>query len=153
MSSYYTPLRKSSKWYKKVAVEILLGTCVVNSLVIFNDAREPNRKWDMLRFREELIKKLVLSSNPVPTPDETPVRVPPNAALRVQGRQQLKHCLTKRDGLAHSSRKRCRSCYEGLVDEHGTKEARKKAKRVNTYCATCPDEPSMCLQCFNKVHK
>lgn len=34
MSSYYTSLRKSLKWYKKVIFEVMLGTCVVNSWVI-----------------------------------------------------------------------------------------------------------------------
>ncbi|KAG8234010.1 hypothetical protein J437_LFUL013928 [Ladona fulva] len=35
--AYYTTLRRSMKWYKKVAIEILLGTCIVNSWVIFNN--------------------------------------------------------------------------------------------------------------------
>ncbi|XP_046679185.1 piggyBac transposable element-derived protein 4-like [Homalodisca vitripennis] len=51
MSSYYSPLRKTSKWYKKVALELLLGTCVVNAFVVFNSVREKKAKWDMLKFR------------------------------------------------------------------------------------------------------
>lgn len=57
LSSYYTPLRKTSKWFKKVAVELLLGTCVVNAFVIFNVARQ--NKWDILKFREVLLRELI----------------------------------------------------------------------------------------------
>ncbi|XP_046666740.1 uncharacterized protein LOC124358490 [Homalodisca vitripennis] len=58
MSAYYTSLRKSTKWYKKVAIELLLlGTCVVNAYVTFNEHRQ--KKIEMLHFRESLVKSLI----------------------------------------------------------------------------------------------
>jgi hypothetical protein len=36
MTSYSTALRRSTKWYRKVAIELLTGTSVVNAWVIFN---------------------------------------------------------------------------------------------------------------------
>ncbi|KAJ8936254.1 hypothetical protein NQ314_012441, partial [Rhamnusium bicolor] len=56
MSFYYTTLRKSLKWYKKVEFEIMLGTCVVNSLVVYNGKNKP---LNMLAFREKLIEQLL----------------------------------------------------------------------------------------------
>jgi archaellin len=35
MISYSSPLRKTVKWYRKLAVELLLNTCVLNSLVLY----------------------------------------------------------------------------------------------------------------------
>jgi len=57
MSAYYTALRKSTKWYKKVAFELLLGTNVVNAFVIFNELCE--KKIEMIHFREEIINQLL----------------------------------------------------------------------------------------------
>ncbi|KAG8327733.1 LETM1 domain containing 1 [Homalodisca vitripennis] len=98
MSSYYTTLRKTTKWYKKIAVEILLGTCVVNAFVIFNESREVNRRWDMCRFREEIIKNLVkedgIENNPLPNPEAiAPKRVP-----------KKNHRLDKRPGPVMQTR-------------------------------------------------
>lgn len=60
MSSYYTCLRKSIKWYKKVIFEIILGTCVVNALVIYNSHGLGRTKpLGMLAFREKLIEGLM----------------------------------------------------------------------------------------------
>lgn len=139
MSAYYTPLRKSTKWYKKVAFELLLGTCVVNSFVLFNELRGNNKACDMIRFREDLIKGLLA---PAAAPEQP-----------VGRRPAQKHQLVQRPGLAKVSRKRCRPCYEKMSGERGSKEARKNSKRVNTYCKGCPDEPTMCLPCYNSKHK
>lgn len=35
MTSYSTPLRRSLKWYRKVAFDILLGTSLTNALSLF----------------------------------------------------------------------------------------------------------------------
>ena len=36
MSSYYSPLRETKKWYKKAAFELLLGTSVVNACILYS---------------------------------------------------------------------------------------------------------------------
>lgn len=59
LSSYYSPLRKTIRWYKKVAFELILGTCVVNAFVIFNSERQKRQKWEMLKFREAIIDELL----------------------------------------------------------------------------------------------
>ncbi|KAG8295655.1 hypothetical protein J6590_075401 [Homalodisca vitripennis] len=67
-------------------------------------------------------------------------------------RQVQKHNLVSREGKAREVRKRCLPCYELLKTSEGTVVDRKKCKRVTTYCKDCPEEPSMCLSCFNNRH-
>jgi len=44
LSSYSSPIRKSIRWYHKVATEILLGTSVVNAFIVYNMKKLPNEK-------------------------------------------------------------------------------------------------------------
>jgi len=36
MASYHSAVRKSIRWFHKLAVEFLMGTAVVNALVMYN---------------------------------------------------------------------------------------------------------------------
>ncbi len=36
LTSYYTPLQKSKKWCRKLAIELIAGTSVVNDSVLYN---------------------------------------------------------------------------------------------------------------------
>nr|CAI5837936.1 unnamed protein product [Callosobruchus analis] len=56
MSSYFSVLRKSLKWYRIVCFELLFGTSVVNAWVMYNDAA--SSKLSMLNFREKLARAL-----------------------------------------------------------------------------------------------
>lgn len=51
LSSYSSPVRKSIRWYHKVATEVLLGTAVVNALIVYN-LNTPQNKLKMTQFRE-----------------------------------------------------------------------------------------------------
>ncbi|KAK9720029.1 Transposase IS4 [Popillia japonica] len=57
MSSYHTMLRKSIKWYRKLMFELLLGTTVVNSLIIYNMVS--SIKLGITEFRRQLTEPLV----------------------------------------------------------------------------------------------
>jgi hypothetical protein len=67
MSSYHSPVRKSIRWFHKVAVEFIMGTAVVNSLILFNDhCRTLGKAQNQLKiaaFREHLVLWL-LNSQP-----------------------------------------------------------------------------------------
>uniref|UniRef100_A0A1B6MGI3 PiggyBac transposable element-derived protein domain-containing protein n=1 Tax=Graphocephala atropunctata TaxID=36148 RepID=A0A1B6MGI3_9HEMI len=80
LSSYYSPLRKTTKWYKKVAVEIILGTCVVNYFVLFNSTKEKKDQWNLLKFRTQLAKSLVAIKPEEPENDAIAVQQEPHAA-------------------------------------------------------------------------
>ena len=43
MASYFTPLRKTIRWYHKIGFEFLLNTAVVNALIIFNEIRSAQK--------------------------------------------------------------------------------------------------------------
>ncbi|KAG8284111.1 hypothetical protein J6590_003805 [Homalodisca vitripennis] len=100
----------------------------------------------MIKFRGVLLRELIKA-------EDTSAPVPP-LLLQQTGRKRPvpKHKLLKREGPARKSRKRCVQCYQEKVLEVGTKEARNKTKKVNTFCSGCPNEPNMCLGCFNKKH-
>jgi len=72
LSSYSSPVRKSIRWYHKVATEILLGTAVVNALIIHN-LNTPHNKLKITQFREALVNEilglnqLLLHQDAVPT--------------------------------------------------------------------------------------
>jgi len=40
LSSYYTCLMRSIKWYRKVAFELVFGTALVNSYLIYNETTQ-----------------------------------------------------------------------------------------------------------------
>lgn len=153
MSSYYTTLRKSLKWYKKVAFEIMLGTSVVNSLVVYNcHGNGKNKPLNMLAFREKIIEGLL---NDVAEID----RGGDNAEnenleqRRKRKRGKSSHRIGKYEGSARTSRKRCAECYKRIQKEKGSKEARVKASKVLTFCEDCDGTPTMCIPCFKNVHE
>lgn len=55
-SSYSSAVRRSIKWYRKVAVEVILGTSVINSLYLYNKINES--KISITNFRENLCHQL-----------------------------------------------------------------------------------------------
>ncbi|CAG4955706.1 unnamed protein product [Parnassius apollo] len=42
MTAYSTPLRKTVKWYRKLAIELLLNTAVVNALIMYKETTKKN---------------------------------------------------------------------------------------------------------------
>ncbi|CAH1993130.1 unnamed protein product [Acanthoscelides obtectus] len=147
MSSYYTCLRKSVKWYKKVIFEIILGTCVVNAWVIHSSHNQAKNKLDMLRFREKLIDGLLSDTeengDSIEAAGEIRVvhDVPGNTSSRKRARSS--HRLGKYEGNARKSRKRCSNCYKMLKDEKGRKVASAQASKVLTFCEDCNGQPTL----------
>jgi len=66
MSSYHSPLRKSIRWFHKVAMEFLLGTAVVNAWLLYNEHCRSvgleSRQLQMAGFREFLAMSLLNAS-------------------------------------------------------------------------------------------
>ena len=53
MVSYATTIRKSIKWYSKLALHLLLGTSIVNAHIVYQTAT--NKKIQIRKFREILV--------------------------------------------------------------------------------------------------
>ncbi len=136
MASYNDVLRKSMKWYRKLAFEMLLHMAVTNSWIVYQEVC--GKTVSILEFRENLIKGLLKI-----TPEVEEVSRP-RASI---------HKLHQVEGTRYSNRRQCRGCYQTLSKKFGTQYARNRAKKVVTYCPECPNEPFYCLNCFNKNHK
>lgn len=147
MSSYYTTLRKSVKWYKKVCFEIMLGTSVVNALVVYNCyGNGRNKPLNMLAFREKIVEGLLNDTEQIDGADN---RNPE----KKRKRGKSSHRIGKYEGKARTNRKRCAECYKRIQNEKGSKEARAKASKVLTFCEDCDGTPTMCIPCFKNVHE
>ncbi|CAH2008558.1 unnamed protein product [Acanthoscelides obtectus] len=64
-ASYESCVRKTVKWYHKIAIEIILGTAIVNSHLLYEEVT--GNKISLLDFREAIIDKLL--DRPLTDPD------------------------------------------------------------------------------------
>lgn len=133
MSNYNTSLRKSLFWYKKIALELIFGTSLVNSHIVYKLIT--NNKISITEFKENLVKHFLLQVEP-------DVERP-----RLTRRQR--HMLEKMEGDNRKVRKGCKGCKQKKKDGLITKS---KIKKVVMYCAECPEKPFYCLSCFNEAH-
>lgn len=141
MGSYSSPLRKTVKWYRKLGIELLLNTAIVNTWVMFTETC--NSKISIVEFRKSLVEYLTSSF----APQE-------NEHRELDSRpKRLKHELKTKSGKVRNTRRFCIQCYKDMVQQFGRKVAKNKAKKVNTYCTQCEAEPHMCLPCYNKLHR
>ncbi|CAG5017336.1 unnamed protein product [Parnassius apollo] len=91
MAAYSTPLRKSIKWYKKYAINLLLNTAVVNALVLYQSVI--GKKIQMADFRLELLKSFC-------SQQDVPIARP----------RRMIHKLQQKEGQARTSRRACVNC-------------------------------------------
>ncbi|CAK9816530.1 PiggyBac transposable element-derived protein 4 [Anthophora quadrimaculata] len=138
MCSYYKCLRKTVKWYRKVVMELICGTSLVNAWYIHK--KWGTKHYKILKFREKIIDYLLKSvENP---PSEEPIV-----------NRRKKHFLSSYQGSARKMRKRCKECYKRLTNLKVTQYATNKTKKVMTFCSSCPNKPTLCLTCFKKLHR
>ncbi|CAB3224855.1 unnamed protein product [Arctia plantaginis] len=140
MSSYSSPLRKTVKWYRKIGIEILLNTAIVNEWIMFTETR--NTKMSIVEFRKSLVEYLTCSSDSQEN----------ESIVTVSRPKPLKQELQTKSGKVRKTRRFCVQCYKDMVKKVGRKQAKTKAKKENTFCAQCDGEPHICLTCFNKFH-
>lgn len=141
MASYFTPLRKTIRWYHKIGFEFLLNTAIVNSLVLYRDIK-PNVK--IVDFRKLICKCLC----------ETSIAAD-NGAELLPGPSSRAHILQThdtRDNRNRIIRKRCVECYRKTKNSDGRNTAIKTTKKISTFCNGCVDHPPLCLPCFTKIH-
>ncbi|XP_049878455.1 piggyBac transposable element-derived protein 2-like [Pectinophora gossypiella] len=142
MSAYSSPLRKTIKWYKKLGIELILNTAVVNAWIMFS---ENTAQRGIVEFRRQLVEYLIDSGKEVPEDVE-------NESISKRPKR-LKHTLKIKEGKVRQSRRFCIDCYKSCVSSFGSRIAKNKAKKVASYCFECPGQPHYCLECFNKCHR
>eukprot|EP00102_Acyrthosiphon_pisum_P012066 XP_008181066.1 PREDICTED: uncharacterized protein LOC103308793 [Acyrthosiphon pisum] len=123
-NSYHNPLRRTLKWYKKIAFELLLNTSVLNALSLYEEITK--QKIDITTFREILIEHLLSKNEEIPTGNE--------------------HKLEET-----KSRGRCASCYKNMVEQGGRLYAQRITRQIKTKCASC--KKFYCIPCFSDAHK
>lgn len=128
MMSYSTLLKKTVKWYKKVAFDILLSTSIVNALSLFKSVTK-NNSITVTLFKEQIIKQLLIKPT-VPQP------ISPG----------LKHELVKKN-----QKRMCKPCYAQFSKNVGRSEAQNKTRKVFTHCEGC--KLQMCKDCFIQKQK
>ncbi|KAL6421600.1 hypothetical protein ACFW04_014221 [Cataglyphis niger] len=55
MTAYSSPLRKTVKWYKKLAIELLVNICIVNSMMLFKQVTQKNISISDFRIKSQCI--------------------------------------------------------------------------------------------------
>lgn len=128
-ASYSSPVRKGLKWYRKVAVELLANTSVVNAYLMYTTVEK--KEIDITKFREELILGL-LEKNKDEIQDETDI---PSAIHKI---------------VSTAHRSRCATCYETIKNMYGQGHAMKFSEQVKTVCPGCDDKSALCTEFFNK---
>lgn len=141
MTSHYSCLLKTVKWYRKIIIQLICGTCLVNAWYIHR--RWGNKHINTLQFREKIIDHFLTNNHHIE-----------EMAIEKQIRSEKgSHFLHSYEGSARKSRKRCKECYKCLYEKEGRDYAMKKTKRVTTYCNRCEGQPALCLKCFQKLHR
>lgn len=139
LASYYTPIRKTIIWYKKIAAD-LLCISIINSVLIYNEFREDSNKLSILSGQEQIVKELLQISTS-------------SSSLMKTANPSTSHFLTTMPRQRNNKikRKRCSGCYAKKRNENlSSKDAGKKAKMVSTECTIC--NISYCMLCFKEKH-
>ncbi|CAH1984331.1 unnamed protein product [Acanthoscelides obtectus] len=139
MASYHSPVRKSLKWYRKLAIEFLLGTALVNAHIVYNLLA--NKKLKIPEFREEVIRSLFTDHGDAGELDVRQEKITKKTAKI--------HTLCRKEGQFDKVRKYCKGCYAKKLRGEITKNC---VKKVVTFCGVCDDQPHFCLNCFNTTH-
>jgi hypothetical protein len=144
LSAYYTCLRRSKKWYQKVAFEMIFGMSIVNAYLIYKENYD-TRRTTMLQFRESLVRSLLLG-----VPYENLKPGPGERSTSQTKRKLADHKLEEMEGAARDVRRRCVVCYEKIRQQQSREATAIAAKRIKTFCPDC--DKFFCLDCFNEKH-
>ncbi|CAF2007831.1 unnamed protein product [Rotaria magnacalcarata] len=145
LSAYYTCLKRSVKWYLNMAFELIFGTSIVNSYLIYKE-NYTTSNITILQFRESLVRSLLLGSSSK--------NLKPGSGQQSTSQTKYKladHKLEEIEGSARNIRRRCTGCYEEGRKQQSREASYAAAKKLKTFCSEC--DKFFCLECFNKKHQ
>lgn len=95
MASYNTCLRRTLKWYRKIAIELLFGTAILNAHILYKKIIQKSKAITdfQISVAKELLKK------------ETT-----DVAEQEISKPRKTHCLKKKEGESHKMRRDCVGC-------------------------------------------
>lgn len=117
------------KWYRKIGIELLTNTAIVNAHLLFQKITK--KKTNITEFREQIV--LSLMEDKFLEKDE-PIN-------------NLPHKLEQNE-----KRGRCFRCYMNLSKQFGRAYAVEHAKQVQQKCPKCENK-FVCNDCFFSLHK
>jgi hypothetical protein len=123
LSAYYTCLRRSINWYRKVSFELVFATALVNSYLIYKENYAAS-KVTILQFRESLVQSLLLG-----IPLE---KLKPSPGQKSTGQTKRKladHKLEEKEGSARIVRSCCAGCYEKIRQQQSREASLATAKK------------------------
>ncbi|KAF2343998.1 PiggyBac transposable element-derived protein, partial [Trinorchestia longiramus] len=141
ITSYNTALRRSTKSYRKLAIELLTGTAVTNAWALYNQFYNQQKTMDMTEFKECLVTSLITGKM-----NEEMLLKPKRCDI---GGLRFRRALVEAEGPKRKTKKRSRSCYDIIANNEGSSVAKRKARRVNTFCDSCDGKPFLCVSCFS----
>ena len=144
LSAYYTCLRRSKKWYDKVAFEMIFGVSIVNAYLIYKENYDTSR-MTMLQFRESLVRCLLLG-----VPYENLKPGPRERSTSQTKRKLADHKLEEKEGSTRNAGRQCTGCYAKGRAEQSREASNAAAKKVKTFCSDC--DKYFCLECVNDKH-
>lgn len=142
MIAYNSPLRKTLKWYRKLAIELLLNTCMVNSMILFKQVTRKDIQISDFRMKVALYLTKCRDN-------DAEVSISPRESLL----RKPRHELQAMPGKARTVRRFCKICYQKNSKKLGRIIAKSCSKKVVTYCKDCAGSPFLCLECFNTTHR
>ncbi|KAK9696779.1 Transposase IS4 [Popillia japonica] len=136
LASYNTALRRCTKCYRKLMIEIIWGTALVNAYCLYCENTFPSNKITISEFREKIIMSIIMENR--------------NEAAAKRRQSTVQHHLIKHEA---KKRARCSVCYQ-KYGKHGTiiNGKKKYPAQVITICDKCDDNPHFCKSCFNEKH-
>ncbi|XP_060553598.1 piggyBac transposable element-derived protein 4-like [Ruditapes philippinarum] len=143
---YYSCLRKTSKWYKKLFFH-LLNLCVINAYLLYTKYSEDVNKLDHYRFRRALCESLLLEAPNAPKPSIF-------AGRRSTGEKPLRlterhfpELIPAKPGTKKAQPSRdCSACNPPKKQRQGYKR-----KQTRFWCSEC--EKVLCVpNCFRVYH-
>nr|XP_020139149.1 piggyBac transposable element-derived protein 4-like isoform X1 [Microcebus murinus]XP_020139150.1 piggyBac transposable element-derived protein 4-like isoform X1 [Microcebus murinus]XP_020139151.1 piggyBac transposable element-derived protein 4-like isoform X1 [Microcebus murinus]XP_020139152.1 piggyBac transposable element-derived protein 4-like isoform X1 [Microcebus murinus] len=128
---YSCSLRHGITWFRKLAIELITGSALVNSLVLYRAVNK--KKISITKFKEQVCLRLLQT-------DATPPAVLSLPMPSVT-------CSLRNMGTA---RRRCTVCYERTQAEKGWEYAMKRCKQTAWRCSKC--NAYFCVECFFLKH-
>lgn len=138
LGSYYSPLRKSLTWYKKIAYDLMFQAAIVNTRIIYNELT--GKTITVLQVQEIVIRSWLGEA----AAKKHRPRPPTQGNTSITSHQLTE--IPRNDGKL--VRKRCSACYSNIKAAQGNPL---RAKQVNKQCIMC--NKAFCLSCFNENHK
>lgn len=130
MKAYSHCLRRGTKWYRKLAIELILGSALINSFLVYKEVTQ--NKIQITEYKE-LLAMTLLGQDKSGQLDSD------------EGEQNLEHILQE------AKKSRCVTCYAKVKEVHGRIAAQRKCSRTKWQCIACGKY--YCVSCFFTVHK